>query len=78
MNYSEAEMKELGTKEQQLSKLKEMALIAEHTNKSKCKHCYGNGSEGFSVKLNQYIVCRCIQKALKKIILQKKAEENKN
>ena len=78
MNYSEAEMKELGTKEQQLSKLKEMALIAEHTNKSKCRYCYGNGSAGFSVKLNQYEVCRCILKATKKVVLQKKAEENKN
>ena len=69
MEYVEKDMKELGTKEEQLTKLKQMASIAEKINKSKCKYCYSGGSEGFSVKLNQHLPCRCITKAAKKLVM---------
>jgi hypothetical protein len=29
-----------------------------------CKHCWGRGFEGKHVKMNIYMVCRCLQKCI--------------
>ena len=54
---------DLGTREEQQAKMKEMAELAEIITGKECNKCFGRGYEGWSEEFKQYIPCICVVKA---------------
>ena len=67
----------LGTREQQAEKMKEMHDLSSNIVYGaiiECKKCFGRGYSHWNDKLGQYIPCSCVVKAANKVKLDKLRE----
>lgn len=69
----------LGTREEQKQKLKEMNTLAKNfLSLKECKECSDRGYTAWDTELNQYIPCTgCVLKAAEEVRKQKIEEINK-
>lgn len=65
----------LGNREDQKIKFKEMIEIAERVNGVICTKCYRRGYESWNAEMGQFIPCICVVKAARKIELEKRKKK---
>lgn len=66
---------ELGSREEQKAKMKEMADIAQRINGYVCTKCHGTGTDGWNAEMGQYFPCQCVYKAAEQAVAEKRFDK---